>query len=84
MERHLNQALVKIHQNVSKKCLKTSIYTLDAKCECDLLESNKEIALQSLILQVLVWWGGGGGGGGWKFVPPSKQMFVQFCDFVEQ
>ena len=71
-----------------KKCLKTSICTLDAKCECDSLESNKEIALQSLILQVLVWLGGGGGGrgerGDWKFVPPSKQMSVKFCDFVEQ
>ena len=63
---------------LKKKCLKTSICTLDAKCECDSLESNKEIALQSLILQVLVWLGD------WKFVPPSKQMSVKFCDFVEQ
>ena len=62
---------------LKKKCLKTSICTLDAKCECDSLESNKEIALQSLILQVLVWLGGGGGAGvrggiGSLCPPPNK------------
>ena len=60
---------------LKKKCLKTSICTLDAKCECDSLESNKEIALQSLILQVLVWLGGGAGvrGGIGSLCPPPNK-----------
>ena len=34
---------------LKKNALKLA-YVQDAKCECDSLESNKEIALQSLIL----------------------------------
>ena len=49
----------------------------------DSLETNKEIALSksNFTDDCLV---GGGGGEVLKFVSPTKQTSVKFCDFVEQ